>query len=772
VKQQYAAEEQKYFSPSSRARHQQPTQLQEQAAVDVAVVWHKWNDLRLQDHEPAYHAHEKGPVAGAKRYFDHVLHVHLIEARLLQGGSRVGKLPRCAPLRARFWLQSVLDLERTLAASSQRLVVRVIEEDVVEEFFRPLALEGSCAAGSASGRSSGDGEDVGRVVDVRWHVCAHEEFCWEEQETERRVAEFASTQGSRCSFRRFWGSQTVHHKDDLPFPQGAFPENKGDYNRAAKKCPVREPLVLGRLRSFPQFLAGYLEKTSLDVKSFFHDVLLSEAGLATWWAKAFPGLEGAAAPTEIMTRMKIKNTPADENAAEVARHPHEPPAYALENGFEHVWRGGETAAAEYLKQFFASPEKLWNYRGATESFASGAAANPVLSGTRFSPWLAFGNVTARQILHHARRCETNHGKKSSGKGLGKIGSTGQRLHTELNFRDFLRFSAYFSWGKKLFLRGGPFSLKGGDVPWATPSDFRDDKGAAVRQSFRRWQLGQTGFPFVDAGMRELLQTGYLSHLHRQCCASFLVRDLDIDWRWGAEWFEATLIDYTPDANWGNWAYRILPRPCLIPNRNKFVAAVGRGTAETKKTNTSRHLSTLECVAWPLVHDPQFTHTLHWVPELRKVQRKYGPNVAREPWMRRRAANVSDLRACFAEPYLFEKAIGGCGRKIDIRPFKDSPLWFCAANRTNWDYEYWWLPRKAWVVEKLDVERESQASRPGGKIEKGKPSSLEDADIEIGLGGLDFEEEDHYPLHPLVDPVSMGAVTTISLPVNEADHVWF
>ena len=58
----------------------------------------------------------------------------------------------------------------------------------------------------------------------------------------------------------------------------------------------------------------------------------------------------------------------------------------------------------------------------------------------------------------------------------------------------------------------------------------------------------------------------MSHLHRQCCAAFLVRDLQIDWRWGAEHFESALIDYTPDANWGNWAYRILPRPSLIESR--------------------------------------------------------------------------------------------------------------------------------------------------------------------------------------------------------------
>jgi hypothetical protein len=76
----------------------------------------------------------------------------------------------------------------------------------------------------------------------------------------------------------------------------------------------------------------------------------------------------------------------------------------------------------------------------------------------------------------------------------------------------------------------------------------------------------------------------MPHLLRQICAGFLVRDLRIDWRWGAEWFERTLADYTPDANWGNWGYRILPVRQIMP------------LCET-------HLTSLEILSWPWVHDP-------------------------------------------------------------------------------------------------------------------------------------------------------------------------
>jgi len=231
-----------------------------------------------------------------------------------------------------------------------------------------------------------------------------------------------------------------------------------------------------------------------------------------------------------------------------------------------------------------------------------------------------------------------------------MGSTGARLHTELNFRDFLRFST-LSWGTKLFKVGGPFEVSG--LEWSY------DQGL-----FARWRAGETGYPFVDAGMRELAATGYISHLHRQCCAAFLVRDLRLDWRMGAEHFESCLLDHTPDANWGNWAYRILQRPGLVQTRANYPV--------------EEHLTTIECIAWPVVHDATLEHTLRWVPELRSLPR----DLVREPWR------------LVTEP----------DRRIKVKPFKDSPLWFCAANRVNWDYEYFWLPGHAWTLRPAKARR--------------------------------------------------------------------
>ena len=68
---------------------------------------------------------------------------------------------------------------------------------------------------------------------------------------------------------------------------------------------------------------------------------------------------------------------------------------------------------------------------------------------------------------------------------------------------------------------------------------------------RAWIEGKTGYPFVDANMRELMLSGWMSNRGRQVVASFLIKDMKMDWRIGAEWFESHLLDYDVGSNWGN-----------------------------------------------------------------------------------------------------------------------------------------------------------------------------------------------------------------------------
>lgn len=90
-----------------------------------------------------------------------------------------------------------------------------------------------------------------------------------------------------------------------------------------------------------------------------------------------------------------------------------------------------------------------------------------------------------------------------------------------------------------------------------------------------WKDGMTGYPFVDANMRELKASGFMSNRGRQVVASFFTKDLAMDWRLGAEHFEEHLLDHDPASNWGNWNY---------------VAGVGSDPREDRYFNVSLTLT--------------------------------------------------------------------------------------------------------------------------------------------------------------------------------------
>ena len=97
-----------------------------------------------------------------------------------------------------------------------------------------------------------------------------------------------------------------------------------------------------------------------------------------------------------------------------------------------------------------------------------------------------------------------------------------------------------------------------NFPEVRKTSFREDMRSIAWQNnladFDAWTLGQTGYPIVDAGMRQLLATGWMHNRARMIVASFLVKDLLIDWRWGERWFMQHLIDGDPAANNGGWQW--------------------------------------------------------------------------------------------------------------------------------------------------------------------------------------------------------------------------
>lgn len=184
-------------------------------------------------------------------------------------------------------------------------------------------------------------------------------------------------------------------------------------------------------------------------------------------------------------------------------------------------RGGESAALVYLQEYFES------YKPQSYKLTRNGLVGLDYS-TKFSPWLASGAISPRRVFEALKAHEAAHG----------VNESTYWIWFELLWRDYFRF-LHLQHGRRLYLASGLSSL---GVP-------RHD-----RLAFSRWCAAESGERFIDAGMRELMLSGYLSNRMRQNVASYLVHDLQGDWRAGAAWFEHQLIDFDIYSNQGNWLY--------------------------------------------------------------------------------------------------------------------------------------------------------------------------------------------------------------------------
>ena len=184
--------------------------------------------------------------------------------------------------------------------------------------------------------------------------------------------------------------------------------------------------------------------------------------------------------------------------------------------------GGENAALTHLVKYFASdlPNTYLDTRNAL--MGEGTSST-------YSPWLANGWLSVRAVAEALQRFESEHGKTLS---------TGW-LYQELLWREF------FYWYSALY-KNKLFKFEG--------KSTHRPKTSHYNKRLKAWCEGTTPWPLVNACMRELNATGFLSNRGRQIVASCLVNELAHDWRYGAAYFEQQLVDYDMGANWGNWQY--------------------------------------------------------------------------------------------------------------------------------------------------------------------------------------------------------------------------
>jgi deoxyribodipyrimidine photo-lyase len=227
------------------------------------------------------------------------------------------------------------------------------------------------------------------------------------------------------------------------------------------------------------------------------------------------------------------------------------------------FKGGEDEGKKRLLTYFWEKDCLKSYKD-TRNGLLGADYS-----SKFSPWLSIGCLSPKFIYEEVIRYEKSRKKNQST----------YWLIFELIWRDYFRFICR-KHGNKVFQIQG---IKKNVDNWIKDKNL-----------FFKWTNGLTGIPFVDANMRELNQTGFMSNRGRQNVASFLVNDLGIDWRWGAAYFESMLIDYDVCSNWGNWMY---------------IAGVGNDPRENRYFNILRQANN---------YDAKGKYVRKWIPEIAEI----------------------------------------------------------------------------------------------------------------------------------------------------------
>ncbi|MBI1356214.1 MAG: deoxyribodipyrimidine photo-lyase [Acidobacteria bacterium] len=265
------------------------------------------------------------------------------------------------------------------------------------------------------------------------------------------------------------------------------------------------------------------------------------------------------------------------------------PAIDWAAGIREAWRPGEAGAAERLSRFVE--EIVDDYAESRD--------RPDRDGTsRLSPHLHFGEISPRTIWRAVReRLDRQEPPR------GAVAKSAQKYLAELAWREFGHHLLYHFPHTPL----EPLRPEFARFPWA------DDP-----ENLRRWQKGRTGYPIVDAGMRELWATGWMHNRVRMIVASFLVKDLLLPWQEGARWFWDTLVDADLANNTLGWQW-----------------AGGCGA------DAAPYFRIFNPILQGERFDPRGVYVRRWVPELAAVPDRW----LHKPW----EAPMKVLRGCGVNP---------------------------------------------------------------------------------------------------------------------------
>ena len=221
--------------------------------------------------------------------------------------------------------------------------------------------------------------------------------------------------------------------------------------------------------------------------------------------------------------------------------------------------GGEDEGLKRLHKYTYGMHGIATYKETRNGLIGEAYSS------KFSPWLALGSLSAKNILKTVNDYEQEFGANDST----------YWMKFELLWRDFFQWT-FKKHGNVCFQAGGFTGI--------------EKKTRHNPDTFDAWRFGETEDAFVNANMKELYLTGFMSNRGRQNVASYLVHTLKLDWRIGAAWFESRLIDYDVASNWGNWMY---------------IAGVGNDPRQDRVFNTKRQAD---------MYDPNGEYQKLWMHE--------------------------------------------------------------------------------------------------------------------------------------------------------------
>lgn len=285
-------------------------------------------------------------------------------------------------------------------------------------------------------------------------------------------------------------------------------------------------------------------------------------------------------------------------------------------GLRAAWTPGEAGAQARLDAFLR--EDLREYAASRDVPARD-------STSRLSPHLRFGEVSPRQLFHASTQAA------EAGDAPWR---DVEKFQAELGWREF-SYHLLFHWPD---LATKNFNPRFDAFPWAEPDP----------QALARWREGRTGFPWIDAGMRELWTTGFMHNRVRMAAASFLIKNMLTDWRIGEDWFWDTLCDADPASNAASW---------------QWVAGSGADAAP--------YFRVFNPVLQGETFDPDGAYVRRWIPELADLPAKWVHKPWAAPASLRRGlaypAPMLDLAASRARALAAFSAISGGGGEAPAPP---------------------------------------------------------------------------------------------------------